>query len=190
MRSVPPAPVSADSIMAKPEVWLRGPVAGVPAGLQPVAHSLLQSREEVSHLLPTLLPEELWHRPGEAASAGYHILHATGSIDRLFTYARRETLSAAQLAALAAESAGGNEAAKPSADALLAMFHDRIELALTELRATRESSLLDAREVGRARMPSTVIGLLFHAAEHTQRHVGQFVTTVRLLRSAGASARR
>ena len=177
--------------MSKPEVWLRGPIAGVSATLQPVAHSLLQSREEVSLLLPALTPDEVWRRPADAASAGYHILHAAGSIDRLFTYARGEMLSREQMADLAAEAAANDMtnlvAIRPGPDALRALFDDRIELALTQLRGTSESSLLDARDVGRAKLPSTVIGLLFHAAEHTQRHVGQFVTTARLIRGGIAS---
>ena len=176
--------------MSKPEVWLRGPVAGVAATLQPVAHSLLQSREEVSLLLPTLTIDEVWRRPGDAASPGYHILHAAGSIDRLFTYARGEMLSPQQMADLAAESAASaimNPAARPGRDALRVLFDDRIELALTQLQGTSEASLLEVRHVGRAKLPSTVIGLLFHAAEHTQRHVGQFVTTARVLRGGTAS---
>ena len=36
--------------------------------------------------------------------------------------------------------------------------------------------------------PSTVIGLLFHAAEHTQRHAGQIATASRLGLAASQSA--
>ncbi|MGH8637538.1 MAG: DinB family protein, partial [Burkholderiales bacterium] len=85
------------------EVWLRGPIAGVPALLQPVAHSLLQCREELSAALAALTPEQIWTQPGGAASVGFHVRHAAGSLDRLFTYARGEALSPAQRAALAIE---------------------------------------------------------------------------------------
>ena len=155
-----------------PEVWLRGPIPGIPPLLQPVAHSLLQSREEVAARLPVLTPEELWRRPGEAASAGYHVLHAAGAIDRLLGYARDETLTAAQQSALEAEAAAAAGTGTLAADALLELFDARVEAALAQVRATPETALSDARQVGRAKLPSTVIGLLFHAAEHTQRHVG------------------
>lgn len=171
------------------EVWLRGAIAGIPPLLQPVAHSLLQSREEVAALLPSLTSDELWRRPADAAPAGYHVLHAAGAIDRLLTYARGEALSAAQKSALDAEASANAGGVLPASDQLSELFDTRIESALAQLRATPEAALREAREVGRAKLPSTVIGLLFHAAEHTQRHIGQFVTTVRFVRAGGASLR-
>ena len=39
------------SVTTKPEVWLRGPVNNIPALLQPVAHALMQAREEVIQLM-------------------------------------------------------------------------------------------------------------------------------------------
>jgi len=124
--------------------------------------------------------EQIAARPGGAASIGYHVRHAAGSIDRLLTYARGETLSSAQMASLAAE-----KTEDISADAgvrLLALYEATIERALEQIRNTREATLLEKRTVGRARLPSTVIGLLFHVAEHTQRHAGQLATTVRVVR--------
>ena len=157
-----------------PEVWLRGPIDGVPPLLQPVAHGLLQCREEVERLLGGMRVDRLWRRPGTAASIGYHILHAIGSLDRLLTYARGATLSEAQLQVLAQEAEADPDV---TADDLLAAFDAAVERALDQLRGTSDATLTDARVVGRGRLPSTVIGLLFHAAEHTQRHVGQAVTT-------------
>jgi uncharacterized damage-inducible protein DinB len=168
--------------MSEPEVWLRGPIPDVPAMLQPVAHGLLQCRLEVRATVPTLTAAQLWTKPGEAASAGYHVRHAIGSLDRLFTYARGQQLSAEQLAALKTESqTDTSEGAQAS---LVAQFDAAVERALTQLRTTDPATLLEPRDVGRARLPSTVLGLLFHAAEHTQRHVGQLVTTARVLRTA------
>jgi uncharacterized damage-inducible protein DinB len=163
----------------QPEVWLRGPVAGIPALLQPVAHGLLQCREEVKEHVAPLEPEQIWARPGGAASIGFHVRHAAGSLDRLFTYARGETLSAAQKAALAVETEA--DVAPGAAARLVAHFDEAVDRALEQLRATREQSLLDFRGVGRAQLPSTVLGLLFHAAEHTQRHAGQLATTVKVV---------
>ena len=166
--------------MSQPEVWLRGPVADIPALLQPVAHSLVQSREEIDALLPTLSPEQLAMRPGGAASVGFHARHAAGALDRLFTYARGESLSDAQREALSAEKQVDTDA---DAGARLAVqFAATVERALEQLRRTPETMLLEPRLVGRAQLPSTVLGLLFHAAEHTHRHAGQIVTTVRVIR--------
>ena len=166
--------------MSEPEVWLRGPISGVAPHLQPVAHSLLQCREEVEGLLAAMPAEQLWRRGGDAASIGFHVLHAIGSLDRLFTYARGEGLSEAQRQVLAQES--GPDINLTPAD-LLAGVEAAVARALDQLRDTRESTLLEQRLVGRAKLPSTVIGLLFHAAEHMQRHVGQAVTTSKLTTS-------
>ena len=166
--------------MTKPEVWLRGPVDDMPAHLQPFAHSLLQCREEVEALLPGMTADRIWRSDGHAASIGFHVRHAIGSLDRLLTYARGALLSDAQLQVLAQESVTDLDL---GADDLLAAFDAAVTRALDQLRDTREASLLDRRLVGRGQLPSTVIGLLFHAAEHTQRHIGQAVTTARFVRS-------
>jgi hypothetical protein len=166
--------------MSEPEVWLRGPIPGVPPYLQPVAHSLLQSGEEIEHVLTGMKPESVWHVPANAASVGFHVLHAIGSLDRLFTYARGSALSDAQRQAMSQES---QPHADLAADDLLAAFGAAIEHALHQLRSTDPATLTEQRHVGRARLPSTVIGLLFHEAEHTQRHAGQALTTRRLMGS-------
>ena len=167
--------------MSEPEVWLRGPVEDLAPLLQPVAHGLLQCRLEVRATVPSLTAAELWTSPGGAAMAGYHVRHAIGSLDRLLTYARGQQLSREQLAALREE--GRPDERDGIGDVLVAEFDAAVERALTQLRATDPATLLEPREVGRARLPSTVLGLLFHAAEHTQRHVGQLVTTAKILKS-------
>jgi hypothetical protein len=164
-----------------PEVWLRGPVADVPPLLQPVAHALLQAVEDVRRVVVPLSEAHLWARPGGAPSVGFHVRHAAGSLDRLFTYARGEALSAAQRTFLANEAEPG--ASPPPASALAEDFERQVGRALAELRATVESTLLEPRGVGRLQLPSTVLGLLVHAAEHTQRHVGQIVTTAKIVQA-------
>ena len=149
----------------------------MPAPLQPVAHSLMQSREEVDALLAGLAPEKIWHVHNGAASIGFHVRHAMGSLDRLFMYARGAMLSEAQRRALAQESEADSDLA---AGDLRAAFDGAVERALDQLRSTDAATLADVRHVGRAQLPSTVLGLLFHAAEHTQRHVGQAITTKKL----------
>jgi hypothetical protein len=130
--------------------------------------------------LSTLAAGQLVARPGGAASVAFHLAHAIGSLDRLVTYARGQQLSDAQLAALRAESAVEGE--RQDGAALARRFGAAVERALEQVRGTPDGELLARREVGRGRLPSTVIGLLFHAAEHTQRHVGQAVTTARIVR--------
>jgi uncharacterized damage-inducible protein DinB len=161
-----------------PEMWLRGPVPGVPPLLQPVAHSLLQAREEVESLTDGFPDDLLWARPGGVAPAGFHLRHITGVVDRLFTYARGEPLAPEQLEHLGLE---GGEQAGDTVGGLASAFRRQVELALDQLRSTPEPTLPEARDVGRARLPSTVAGLLFHAAEHTQRHVGQLLVTTRVV---------
>ena len=164
-----------------PEPWLRGPVPDVPPLLQPVAHALMQAVQDVRRVVTPLDTGTLWVRPGGAASVGFHVRHAAGALDRLFTYARGETLSAEQRTALMRETAA-EEQGRGSAPELVAAFEAQVERAMAQLRATREDILTEGREVGRARLPSTVLGLLFHAAEHTQRHVGQTITTAKIAR--------
>jgi hypothetical protein len=163
----------------QPEVWMRGAIPGYPAPLQPVVHSLLQSLEEVQQHLATVTPARLWTRPNGAASAGYHVRHAAGSLDRLLTYARGEQLSTGQLATLDRE--GEADLEPDAAVRLTGEFARGIERAVAQVSETPESVLGEPRGVGRAQLPSTVLGLLFHAAEHTQRHIGQMVTTLKVV---------
>jgi hypothetical protein len=165
-----------------PEVWLRGEIVdGVPPLLQPVAHSLLQSREEVERLLMGMTPAGIWRAPNGAATVGFHVLHAIGSLDRLLTYARGAMLSDAQLLVLKQEAQPDPDL---TADDLIAGFDAAVARALDQLRKTSEETLTDERLVGRAQLRSTVVGLLFHSAEHTQRHVGQATSTAKLLLDA------
>jgi uncharacterized damage-inducible protein DinB len=160
-------------------VWLHGPIDGIPDLLQPVAHALIEAAQDVRTLLATVTPEQAWTRPHGAASVGFHVRHSMGSLDRLLTYARGEGLSERQLATLAAErtmDAGAGGPAQLSAD-----FDTAIDRALDQLRSTSEKTLIDRREVGRAKLPSSVLGLLAHAADHTYRHVGQAITTARIV---------
>ena len=162
-----------------PEVWLRGAVPGIPAELMPVAHSLLQIREELEAIVPLVPREQLWVRPGGAASIGFHLKHLAGSLDRLLTYARGEALTERQIAFLNAEETDGPEAP----DHLLRSAIAAIDEGLKQVRSTDINTLRQPRRVGRAGLPSTVLGLLFHAAEHAQRHSGQIATTTKVVTS-------
>jgi DinB superfamily len=167
------------ALPASGPVWLQGPVPGIPPLLQPVAHALVEANNDVRALLRDLTLDQVWARPGGAASVGFHVRHCLGSLDRLLTYARGEPLTGAQLQRLAGEKAMDDSAG--AAD--LALEFDRgVEAALAQLRATAPESLLEAREVGRAKLPSNVLGLLAHAGDHTYRHVGQAITTAKIVR--------
>lgn len=171
-------------MITQPEVWLRGAVDGIDPLLQPAAHALLQTFEDVQGVLAELSTDQIWTSPGGAATVGFHVLHLIGSTDRLLTYARGETLSDAQRARLSAE----KHPVRIDAASLLEDLRTGIDGALRQLRNTPRSSLQEPRAVGRAALPTTVLGLLFHAGEHAQRHAGQVVTTgkiVRALHSAG-----
>lgn len=169
--------------MSKTEWWQRGPIEGVPALLQPVAHILLQVRESVGELVEGLTCEEWNARPAGIASAAFHVRHIAGVIDRLFTYARGDALSEEQFAALRSE---GAELEASRIAAVLDALSARVDLAIVELRAVDPARLGEFRAVGRARLPSTVIGCLVHGAEHAMRHVGQLSVTTRIVRSASA----
>jgi uncharacterized damage-inducible protein DinB len=163
----------------KREVWLTGPLENIPGLLQPVAHALLQAREEVNEIAADFPDEQLWEKPAGVASTGFHLQHLTGVLDRLFTYARGEALNTIQLNALASEGKANDSS---TSEDLVEAFNKQVDNALQQLRATEETSLTKQAFVGRAKIPSTVIGLLFHAAEHTMRHVGQLYVTTKVLK--------
>ncbi|HEV8215929.1 MAG TPA: DinB family protein [Gemmatimonadaceae bacterium] len=167
--------------MAETEWWQRGPIEGVPAALQPVAHILLQVRESVGELVDGLTEEQWNARPANVASAAFHVRHMAGVIDRLFTYARGDSLSEPQFAALRAEKDPVSLADVP---VVLGALDRRVDLAIDELRRIDPATLGDFRSVGRAKLPSTVIGCLVHGAEHAMRHIGQLSVTTRIVRAS------
>jgi len=161
-----------------PEVWLRGPIGGIAPLLQPAAHTLQQVKEDVVPIVQHLTPAQLWARPGGAAAIGFHLAHLPGSLDRLLTYSRSEPLNPDQLAALTAERTVHED--RPELAQLLERFSAGLDAAIDYLRTVPADSLLQPREVGRKRLPSTTLGLIFHAAEHSARHAGQIVTLARV----------
>ena len=167
--------------MPQTEVWQRGPVPGFEPLLMPVVHALLQVREDLERLANEVSSDHVWVRPGGAASIGFHVRHTGGALDRLFTYARGDALSDAQRSALGEVGSSGDPPV-----ALSAVVRDVdavIERALQQLAGTSRESLLDERKLGRAGLPTNVLGLLFHAAEHSTRHVGQAITTAKIVGS-------
>ena len=163
-----------------PEVWLRGPLSDMPALVQPVAHALLQAREEFNELLYDFPATLLWNKVAGMASPGFHLQHLTGVLDRLFTYAKGEMLTERQFEYLSDE---GKPTENLDVTLLVKQFNLQVDKALKQLYEADESTLKEVRGVGRSQAPSTVIGLYVHAAEHTMRHLGQLLVTVKVLKS-------
>lgn len=164
--------------MSRPEPWMRGPLEGVDPLVAPVFHSFTQVREDLSRYTAGLTDEQVWTAPAGAPPLGFHLRHIAGSVDRLTTYLMNEPLSDEQLAALKSESEPG---------ASLGALLDEVDRALGEserrLRTIDPASIDEPRWIGRKRLPTTVLGLLVHIAEHSQRHLGQAITTARVIAS-------
>jgi hypothetical protein len=166
------------------EVWQRGPLPDISPLLQPVAHALLQAREEVNEYMEQFPDALLWKRPAGMASPGFHLQHLSGVLDRVFTYARGEGLNAFQFAQL--EEEGKDSPYGYTTKDLTKHFDKQVDLALEQIKATDPATLPDYRGIGRAGLPSTVIGLLVHGAEHTMRHVGQLMVTSAVIKNVKA----
>jgi hypothetical protein len=166
--------------MSEKEVWQRGPLPDITPLLQPVGHALLQAREEVNLYMDKFPATLLWERPAGMASPGFHLQHLSGVLDRVFTYARAEGLNPQQFKQLEEEGKDSEEGY--TVEALLIRFSKQVDTAMEQLRNTSPEILTEYRGIGRAGLPSTVIGLLVHGAEHTMRHVGQLMVTVAVLR--------
>lgn len=164
------------------EVWQRGPIENVPGLLQPVAHALLEVGEEVHFIMDGFPENLLWLKPAGVASPAFHLQHINGVVDRLFTYARKELLSKEQMHSLSLE--GDKEKNSFSMEELVVALDKRIALAIEELKAVNVETLTEARGVGRKQIPTTLLGLYVHAAEHSMRHVGQLLVTVKVLKSS------
>ena len=164
----------------QPEPWLRGPIGDVHPLLSPVLYAFQQAREDLAKWTEDLTDEQIWDRPEDLAAVGFHLRHIAGSTERLMTYATGNQLSEQQLAALRTETEPGS-----TREQLLKALDVAFRNAENQIRSLDPSTLTDRREIGRKRLPSTVIGLLTHIAEHTQRHVGEAIITAKLLKSRG-----
>ena len=166
-----------------PEAWMRGPIPGVHPLVAPVLYSFQQAREELAKHTEGLTTAQIWARPFGLTSVGFHLRHIAGSTTRLMAYAQGRQLDERELAELEDEKLPSG----PGQTELLAAIGSAFRAAEVVVRTIDPSSLADPRVVGRKRLPTTVVGLLTHIAEHTQRHVGQAINAARLVRSAGAA---
>ena len=160
------------------EAWLRGPIEGIPPHLMPVFHSFQMVREDLAQYTEGLTTEDVWRRAGSLPPLGFHLRHIAHSVDRLVTYLCGDQLSDAQIATLKQESEPG----RATLAELLADVDEKLADAERRIRAIEPGVLNEPRYIGKKRLPSTVLGLLVHVAEHTQRHLGQAITTAKLAR--------
>ena len=168
--------------MQIPEPWLRGTLQDVPPVLRAVLHALELAQEDVNRWCRDFGREALNSRLHGLPSLAFQVRHIGRSIDRLLTYAEGKELSDAQLKLLASESDPD-----ATAESLFREFDEAIRTAMDRIRPFSPAVLNEPRHVGRKRLPTTVAGLLVHVADHTQRHVGQAITTAKLLRSMAGS---
>ena len=158
-----------------PEPWIRGPVPGLSPLVAPILFSFQQAREDLAQYTEGLTTEQVWARPYGFGSVGFHLRHIAGSTDRLVTYLEGRQLSEEQMAVLRAEHDPG-----AGREELLANMDAAFQRAEAVVRALDPAALAEARGIGRKQLPTTVIGLLTHIAEHTQRHVGQAISAAKL----------
>ena len=159
------------------EAWLSGKLEGFAPVLMPAAHALVQAIVDLEKI--HLTHEELLAKPNNSPSVAFHLRHIAGSVDRLLTYAKGDNLSAPQFEFLRQETA---ETSDLSAEELIDQAILSIENALEFLKKVSPEILFEERFVGRKKLSTNVFGLLFHIAEHTARHVGQTVTTAKIVR--------
>ncbi|HEY6441751.1 MAG TPA: DinB family protein [Candidatus Acidoferrales bacterium] len=158
------------------EPWLRGTLNDVAPVPRAVVHALELAKEDIERWCGGLSDDQINARPFGIAPLAFHIRHIARSIDRLLTYAEARPLTAEQFAALKTELDDG-----ATQNQLVAELGPAFEKSVERIRALDATRLNDPREVGRQRRPTTVGGLLIHVAEHTQRHVGQAITTAKIV---------
>jgi hypothetical protein len=164
-----------------PEPWLRGPLPGISPLIAPVLYAFEQAREDLAKYTAGLTANQIWARPFGLAPVGFQLRHIAGSVDRLTTYLLGAPLNEAQMAALRTEMDSGEPLVK-----LLAQVNESLDQAEARIRSIDPATLAEPRAVGRQQLPTTVIGLLVHIAEHTQRHVGQAIGAAKLARADGS----
>ena len=167
---------SSKAVAAQPEPWLRGTRQNVPAVARAALHALDLAKEDLQRWCGNLTVDELNASPSGLTPVAFHLRHIARSIDRLLTYAEGRSLGDLQIASLRAET---NVAA--SRDELFAELTEALEASAKRVQALATADLEQPRSVGKRALPTTLGGLLVHVADHTQRHVGQAVTTAKLL---------
>ena len=164
------------SEVAKSEPWLRGTLTEISAVPRAVLHALELAREDLHRWCEPLSQDDLNRQTGNIPSVGFQLRHIARSLDRLLTYAEDRELSESQLAALRTET----EPAASRAE-LFRELDAALEFSAFRVRSLASAELEQPRKVGKKQLPTTLGGLLVHVADHTQRHVGQAITTAKIV---------
>jgi uncharacterized damage-inducible protein DinB len=146
-----------------------------------VLHALELAAEDIEKSCGGLSDEELNARPAGVAPAAFHIRHIARSLDRLLTYAEGRQLTDEQIGAMKTELAPG-----ANHEDLFAELSVALTKSAARVRAMDAMRLDEPRAVGKRQLPTTAGGLLVHVADHTQRHVGQAITTAKIVVGARA----
>jgi uncharacterized damage-inducible protein DinB len=165
------------------EPWLCGTHTDVPAAARAVLHALELALDDLTKWTAGLTDAEVHSQPLGLTSIAFHLRHIARSTDRILTYAEGEQLSVEQLAALKSEQ--GSEGKHETLAELLAEVEASFSNAANRIRVLATANLETPRFVGRKQLPTSIGGALVHVADHTQRHVGQVVTTAKVLRAPG-----
>lgn len=160
------------------EPWLRGTYADVPAVGRAVLHALDLALDDLTKWTAGLTDEEVHSQPLGLTSVAFHLRHIARSTDRILTYAEGGQLSAEQLTSLKAEQSGSESLAE-----LLAEVEASFSNAAARVRVLATADFDTFRGVGRKQLPTSIGGALIHVADHTQRHIGQVVTTAKVLKA-------
>lgn len=165
------------------EPWLRGTHAEVPAAGRAVLHALDLAHEDLTKWTEGLSDAEVHSQPLGLTSIAFHLRHIARSTDRILTYAEGNQLSAEQLAALKTEAVLPVEREPEARVELLAEVEKSFTNAAARIPALATADLDTFRGVGRKQLSTSIGGALIHVADHTQRHVGQVVTTAKVLKA-------
>ncbi len=160
---------------ALPEPWLRGTLTDVSSVQRAVLHALELAKEDLERWCDGLSDDELNRRPGGIPSVAFHLRHIARSMDRLLTYAEERQLSAEQISAMKGELEPG-----ATRNELMAELAVALAKSAKRVRSFLPEQMEDERKVGKKELPTSVGGLLVHVADHTQRHVGQAITTAKI----------
>lgn len=165
------------------EPWLRGTHAEVPAVARAVLHAFDLALDDITKWTDGLTDLEIHTLPLELPPIAFHLRHIARSVDRLLTYAEGNQLSSEQLTKLKSEEVGPQHDERETLQALLAEVRSSFEDASARVRSLGTADMNTFRGVGRKQLPTSIGGALVHVADHTMRHVGQVVTTAKVLKA-------
>ena len=161
---------------ASPEPWLCGTRTDVPAVPRAVLHALDLAQEDLSRWIGPLSDAQINERPSGIAPVAFHLRHIARSLDRLLTYAEGRQLAPEQIQQMKTELDTG-----ATRQQLFQEWTEALQRSNARVLAFANADFSQPRTVGGKQLPTTLGGLLVHVADHTQRHVGQAITTAKIV---------